>query len=249
MEKVFKNFSKFFYVILSLIGYFTSPQAVFADISVAGCSSASERCIIDPDFFPGFPSSPLGIIRLTPHSSLVIAPVQTVWSSEEAWGHMNHTRGMIGDTESRLNVRVDQVTTRINEVRNEITNDINRRVIEINNRTDNEIRNSLRNELQNLLRAQTCENHVVPNEGIGTPERIQALTAKFNCIQTSLDNWRGVNPQGQVVGIVDNSALSRAQIVQLLRSLELLFNDPDLTADQLQYIGQVQNHFIHFNMD
>lgn len=237
MGKVFKNFLLFSYFILSLIGYFAFPKSVLAEISVAGCDHVGERCDMHPWGNQWF---------------TVYAPLKKVWSSEEAWEHKIHTHAIITAAENRLNGRVDQVTTRINEVRNEITTDINRRVTEINNRTDNvraEIQNSLRNELQNLLRAQTCENHVVLNDGIGTPARIQALTAKFNCIQNSLDNWRGVNPQGQVVGIVDNSALSRAQIVQLLRSLELLINDPDLTVAQRQYIGQTRNHFIHFNME
>jgi exonuclease VII large subunit len=172
-----------------------------------------------------------------------------VWSAADSQQNIDVinariTRKDTAQTTERQNA-VTALTTSIQNARN----DLNASIRQERQHTDevrDQIRQSLREELQRLLRAQTCEDQVVPDEG--TPGRAARVTAKLDCIRTGLNNWRGVNAEGQRIVVADGNALSREQVTQMIRSLELLLLDADVTPAQRQFIVDTMDQFVFFNL-
>lgn len=203
-------------------------------ITVAGCDNAGSYCDITAKY----------------RSKVdVYAPRAEVWSAQDSQNAINS-----------LNARIDQRATEQTNARNDAVTALNgtiqttntqlsERINEERRHTDavkREIRDSLKEELQKLLRAQTCEDRIIPS--VGTAGRSIQVTAKIECIKTALNNWRGVNAQGQPIVVADGNALSREQVAQMLRMLEVLIVDTDTTPAQRQYISDTISQFAYFNI-
>lgn len=229
----FKKGLSIFGVFSSLIGSLVS-QYSFASATVAGCDHVGTYC---------------DVYHKLSSISNVFAPKVKVWTSDESQASVDALKARMDRRfTEQTNARtqsVDSLNGSVQAVRNELGGRIDR-AIQHTDRVRDEIRNSLRDELQRLLRAQTCEDRLISN--VGTAGRSAQVTAKIECIKTALNKWRGVNAQGQPIVVADGNALSREQVSQMLRSLEVLIGDPDTTALQRQYISDTMNLFSIFNL-
>ncbi|MFZ9595143.1 MAG: hypothetical protein ACO3A2_03605 [Bdellovibrionia bacterium] len=228
------NLSNYFsvgWLILSSIFISKSSYAV----TVAGCDQLGTWCDITPK----------------PHLSdfRAYAKKVEVWSAGDSQANINEVNARIDRKVNEQNTARDQAVNALNKSIQNIRNDLTDGIQKERQHTDgvrDQIRNSLRDELQRLLRSQTCEDRVIPDSG--TPGRAASVAAKIDCIKTALNNWRGVNAEGRRIVVADGNALSREQVAQMLRSLELLLGDADVTPTQRQFIADTENQFVFFNL-
>ena len=107
-----------------------------------------------------------------------------------------------------------------------------------------EIRNALSLELLSSLSAQTCEDTVIPD--VNTHGRADMITEKIKCIEKSLNSWKGVH-FGQQTAVTAGTQLNRVQITRMVRTLESLQRDYDVTKEQNESIKKICDDFAHFN--
>lgn len=222
-----------------IAGGLVFTSTVFSHFSyaviVAGCDKEGWYCDINPK---------QGVGGFQAYAQKV-----DVWSAGDSQANINAVNARIDRKVNQQNADRNQAVNTLNGSIQAAKNELAVSIQEVRQHTDgvrDQIRNSLREELQRLLRAQTCEDRLVPE--VGTPGRAASLTAKLDCIRTALNNWRGVNEEGQRIVVADGNALSREQVVQMIRTIELILVDADVTPPQRQFIVDTIHQFVFFNL-
>ncbi len=206
---------------------------IFASTTVAGCDNVGWYCDISWKL----------------DKRQVYAPKISVWTEAESQANIDVVKGLINTLRNEQvasrDQAVDTLNTTIRNQRAEIDASI-RRERQRTNAVRDEIRNSLRGELQRLLLAQTCEDQEIP--AVGARRRAAKVTARIDCIRTALNNWRGVDAEGRRIVVAEGNALSREQVAQMIRFLELIQLDVDTSPAQRQFIANTLEQFVFFNL-
>lgn len=203
-------------------------------VTVAGCDHVGDHCDVSPKHGTPFP---------------IFAQKVEVWPEQQSIQAIEGVYYQLNRNVSILNNTITETTATLNasiaRTKADLREDLERARAQIT-QTRDEIRGSLKRELQKILLAKTCEDKTVPS--VGTSGRAEKVTAKLECIKSSLNKWQGVNEQGQRIPVTDGDALTREQVVQMIRSLELFLVDTDITSAQRRYITETMHQFVYFNL-